>query len=449
MATQKKETIAEKLQRAQKIILDSFVDSLKDKDGNKLSSREYYRNVINALKMEEAFSSNRERNFMELLIRKLPAKSLANEIDNLLNSMDDALKRFKCNTDPKYKKSYKTYVNKFILFLKNKENQNDLRANLTQANLNFKNDAETNALYLDKPGMIYMPNMLRTKLQSRLRCQDRVSGDKIWLPLRFIAKIYSTAIKMNIITENLFLDWLDNLVDSVNIHYNDNGKVQHFTINQGVSLWLTPNDNEYDVIIIDPNGKEHKALTPTGKGNEKIPMKVKSISEIAIDHVKSIDRTLRDLSDEDHYYNDNKLPELMKVSDKYKAIQAEDDPNEDEAIKELLTSWNNPIDLLKLKDELYSIKKDGLLRLMASKYNSQKSNGDTFKEIRKIDNDKYIGVIETGIKRANSKDNKEMTLYQELNNNYPAESLLIDVSGSLKGTNIYEIEELEDIIDRI
>lgn len=171
-------------------------------------------------------------------------------------------------------------------------------------------------------------------------------------------------------------------------------------------------------------------------------MIVKSISEIAIDHVKSIDRTLRDLSDEVNNYTNNKLPELMKVSDKYKAIQAEDDPNEDLAIKELLPS----LDLQKLINELYLIKNDGLLRLMASKYNSQKSNGETFQGIYMRKDGSYYGVIETRITKK-GEDGTFFTLYQELTDYLnDTGKLTIDKEDNLKGK---EIADLRDIIDRI
>ena len=41
---------------------------------------------------------------------------------------------------------------------------------------------------------------------------------------------------------------------------------------------------------------EHLVYTPTGRGNEKVPMMVEKISNIAIDHVKPIDQTLKKMA---------------------------------------------------------------------------------------------------------------------------------------------------------
>ena len=290
--------------------------------------------------------------------------------------------------------------------------------------------------------------------------------------MRFIAKIYSKDKRnfdddpdnkeKNEKKDNQFSKWLDMLVNDIYIHYVENGKVENVRFGEkdgkkDVHLRLSKHRkkgqtvNEYKVYVrwINENGKviEKQVLTPTGKGNMKECMKVRDISEIAIDHVKSIDRTLRDLSDD----KNNKLKELIKVSDKYKEIQAEDEPDEDIAVDELLES---ELDLEELRKELDFIKDDGLLRLMASKYNSQKSNGDTFKEIRKITHDKYIGIIEEDIKMENYPNGDSMTLYQELTDVLDQTgnlSIAYSNSASLTGTSVDKIKgfKLEKIINRI
>ena len=446
------------------ILLDKFTDYLRDQNFSEDSIVKYKGvHVFFDSDFRGQVMKDQERNFMDLVPKLLCTKSFSGRymdrngkiipvltgwdiIDNIITGIDnDLFKNITLPQKTKTESNYQSYANKFFKFIKTVYGNKKSKYNITKLTKGYNRpslSAADLAVLAGTQGEIYLHNSLCTKFKSRLRSQDRTSGDKIWLPLRFIGKIYSKAKKLNYITVNSFLDWLDNLVNSINIHYNDNGTVKHFTIYQGVSLWLSPNNSGFDVKIIDSFGNPHIVLTPTGKGNEKIPMIVKSISEIAIDHVKSIDRTLRDLSDEVNNYTNNKLPQLMKVSDKYKAIQAEDDPNEDLAIKELLPS----LDLQKLINELYLIKNDGLLRLMASKYNSQKSNGETFQGIYMRKDGSYYGVIETRITKK-GEDGTFFTLYQELTDYLnDTGKLTIDKEDNLKGK---EIADLRDIIDRI
>lgn len=299
-----------------------------------------------------------------------------------------------------------------------------------------------------KGGEIYLHSTLFTKFKSRLRCQDRTSGDKIWLPLRFIAKIYSTykknAKEKEEKKDNAFSQWLNTLVNDIYINYKDENKVKsvkfggeegkndvHLRIEKG-------NDSDNEVYVRWFCGKdivEKEVLTPTGRGNEKCVMKVPGIQAIAIDHVKPIDRTLRDL--------EGKLEMLKIVSEEYKRMQEIEDAREEEAVKNVRR--NRYFNITELTKELDQIHKDGLLRLMDSKYNSQKSNGETFQGIYKRDNESYYGVIETGIKKKD--EDGTFTLYQELTDCLnDTGKLTIDKEDNLKGE---EIADLSDIIDRI
>lgn len=467
------------------ILLDKFTDYLRDQNFTEDSIVKYKGvHVFFDSNFRGQVMKGQEKNFMDLVPKLLFTKSFSDIykdrngnvikvltgwdiINNIITGIDNGLFKNKMlSKKTKTESNYQSYANKFFKFIKTIYGNRNSKYHITKLTKVYnipKLSAADLAVLRGEDGEIYLNNKLRTKFKSRLRCQDRTSGDKIWLPLRFIGKIYSADKKAyekknpGKKKKNKFSEWLDDLVGSINIHYDDNnGKVEHLTINDGVSLWLKPlkrGSKVHDVIIFDSNGSHYTVLTPTGKGNKKECMKVRDISEIAIDHVKSIDRILRDLSDEVHNYQNNQLVQLMKVSEKYKAIQTEEEPDEDKAVNELLKPGKYKINLTKLTKELDLIKNDGLLRLMASKYNSQKSNGETFQDIFERGNKTYYGIIETGIKQANSKDNKEMTLYQELNNNYPTGSLLIDFSDSkqLRGENINKIEgfKLEDIINRI
>jgi hypothetical protein len=266
--------------------------------------------------------------------------------------------------------------------------------------------------------------------------------------LRFIAKLYSIDKKNKKKKNNPFSQWLDSLVNGICVHYDDTntGKVSHLTFNENLSLVFTNKDKEgYDVFVWQINNghkDEFRVLTPTGKGNQKAPMKVKSISEIDIDHVKSIDATLRE--------KEQYLTELKKVSDFYKDMVEEEEYDENAKAEELYKKLNLPL----LQKELITIGNDGLLRLMDSKYNSQKSNGETFKEIRKIADNKYIGIIEEGIKMDNYPNGNSMTLYQELTDVLSQTgnlSIAYSNSASLNGQDVNQDPNftLKDIIDKI
>lgn len=473
------------------VILDKFVEYVRasiQKNGGEGKSAYQYRQVINAFEVDGAFvpeNTNKEdvikanvsKNFLELVPKFIinpevtvnDRKYTITEIIKVVQDFKDSY-----NWVQNHKKSYKTYLDLFLKFINDVCNpdNNDKYKDIFDACANERFSSSDFAILNGKTGDVYLHNKLATKFKSRLRCQDRTSGDKIWLPLRFIAKIYSKDKRnfdddpdnkeKNEKKDNQFSKWLDMLVNDIYIHYVENGKVENVRFGEkdgkkDVHLRLSKHRkkgqtvNEYKVYVrwINENGKviEKQVLTPTGKGNMKECMKVRDISEIAIDHVKSIDRTLRDLSDD----KNNKLKELIKVSDKYKEIQAEDEPDEDIAVDELLES---ELDLEELRKELDFIKDDGLLRLMASKYNSQKSNGDTFKEIRKITHDKYIGIIEEDIKMENYPNGDSMTLYQELTDVLDQTgnlSIAYSNSASLTGTSVDKIKgfKLEKIINRI
>lgn len=413
MAENKKKTINE----AQNELIDDFVNSLTNKNNEALKSREEYRQVVNALAVDDAFTNSRTKNFLELLLKLLVdnKKEFVSYKEELLNNLKNDIEIFKKTWNNNGKKSYITYLNRFISFC---ETRKEIK--YKKDDYDFKMDAAAKAAWEGYDNAeLYLPNVLRTKFKSRLRCQDRTSGDKIWLPLRFIGKIYSEAKKSGDINENLFSAWLDTLVNSIYIHYedpNNKGTVMNIPFEKGVSLLLKKEkqkDDKFQVYLIktdDENQTQYPVLTPTGKGNQKVYMQVKSISDIAIDHVKSIDSTLRDLSK-----RKDGLKQLKIVSDKYKEIQMEDEPNEKGAVNKLLASGE--LNLCSLKEELDSIKNDGKLRLMSSKYNSQKSNGDTFQRIIKNDQEEYWGVLEEE-ENITDDDGKRVYYYQKLTNHF-------------------------------
>ena len=414
----------EKILLAQSKLINDFVNSLT------MDTKEQYRQVVNALAVDDAYTTNKTRNFIESWLKTREKQEKLDLIEALKNDKE------KYNWNDNGKKSYSTYLNSFIEYL---ENNIDTVYNIS----------ETDIIETSKDEQIYFPSVLYTKFKSRLRCQDRTSGDKIWLPLRFIGKLYTLKDGRN---KSRFSIWLDSLVDGIYVHYKDednnikiikskcfkNGKLLlKFKVHQEEG-----SNDKFDVyvgIMKKSRYEEYRAYTPTGKGNKKVPMVVKSISEIDIDHIKPIDQTLRDL--------EKKLPELKKVSDYYKGIQ-EEECNENDAAKELIERIN----LDKLYKELKKISNDGLLRLMDSKYNSCKSNGDTFQSIMKCskgDSIEYWGIIEKEEVILNE-NNQRVYLMQKMTNTLDTNENVFQVKIELpKGDEIKGSKNLEKIIDYI
>ena len=445
-----------------------YLSGLKDSNGElhykPSSAKAYMRDVKNAFTETDAFKDSHwvVGNFLDLLPKLLKGGNNQKDyILKLIGLVRSAACQYEWNKNGY--KNYKCYLVTFIDYIEwivcDKRRMEDLQNDINSYNFELDLSDE------DRKGIeeafqkreVFFHYSLYAKFKSRLRRQDRISGDKIWLPLNFIAKIYNPQKSKK---PNQFTEWLGKLAEKVYVHYLDGNKVKSVSFeSNNAFLELIQNGDEKDVYVIlsdsKRQGKRFRVLTSTGKGNSKVEMTVPDIEDIAIDHVKSIDKSLRDLELQ------KQLNFLKTVSEKYKQLQKDHTSLYNKELKQyedsLALELNEEFGVEGLKSllkELEAIGDDSPLRLMASKYNSQKSNGDTFQDIYQRKNKRtYYGIIETGIKQANSKDNKEMTLYQELNNNYPTGSLLIDFSDSkqLRGENINKIEgfKLEDIINRI
>lgn len=423
-----KKTYLERYQNAQNEILKSFVGTLEHKNGKKLKSADEYTQVINALNKKDQFSSNKTKNFMSLLIKILATKKQKQKYKELITLLEKDAEKYECANN-----AYKTYINRFVGFLKNRE-YSELSKVFKNKGLKGLNwDAEAESAWKEISGELYLHDVLYTKFKSRLRSQDRTSGDKIWLPLRFIAKVYSKAQKdydanNKNTMENQFSKWLDKLVDDIYIHYVENKNAENEKVEKvrfggeegkkDVHLLLEPIDNgippeEFEVYVrwIDNNSKviRRRVLTPTGRGNEKKEMVVSGIQDIAIDHVKPIDQTLRELESK------GGLKTLKIVSDYYKELCENDQLKEGNTISNLLKKDKNFV--IKLTNDLNNIHDDSILRLMDSKLNTQKSNGSTFKKIVK-DGTNYYGIIEEDIIADDilDKENSRVVLYQKLDN---------------------------------
>lgn len=407
------------MEKAIEILLEAFVNYLK---GFNIQTAEQYKQVRNALAKKDVFKTDAEKNFLTLLV-KLIANNRKDDCIRLIGLVKYSVCVYKWGS----KRSYESYCKKFTDYLEvllnsiAKSNKQIIEkiasactipTQLSQRPCPLSNTEEDWLRTAFAKRTVYLHEQLMTKFTSRLGSQDRISGNKVWLPLSYIAKLYKKAGNKD------FRDWLRKLAESIFVHYEDeNKKIKSVQFKaQQVFLVFEENENNkgtYDVYVaLSANNKCYRAYTPTGEGNTKVRMTVKNISDIAIDHVKPIDQTLRDLQKE------RKIPNLEKVSESFRKMKSLSDKKfEKELLDELYNELKEDKDckgndgICRLTDELNRIKNDGVLRLMVSDYNSKKSNSSTYDRIIKNE-EGYFGLLGEAFL---GEDSKKIYLYQHLN----------------------------------
>lgn len=293
----------------------------------------------------------------------------------------------------------------------------------------IKNDIDS----FCKDHQLYSKSNLISKMESRLRRQDRLSGDKIWLPLGLIAKIYNPSGSKNP-KDKRFIDWINSIAQNIFIHYEDGGLVKASKLKDVAAIELESNPlksnpNNKKVYVILDRGGRYEALTPTGVLNKKDYMEIDIIKDIVIDHVNPIDLTLRNLG------NAGKLTNLDTVST---AMQSS---------KNVLDAYNHLLKSKKLssvfKDDLYkeliSISSDSPCRLMVADLNSAKSNLTEYKYIRKVKNKKeYFGIVYGDVLNEACKDQfgSDYVICHCLDNSFPSSSAIIYTKADFSKLNL-------------
>lgn len=392
------------MKKAIEVLLDAFENSM-CKDANQ-KSRSQYRSVINALGKDEVFETDAEKNFLTLVI-----KLIANNREDECIKLIGLLRYSVCVYNWGSLRSYETYCNKFTDFLEKllssgaaskKSIKKKIASACTTPTLSDTEESWLKTAFAKRT--VFLHEQLMTKFMGRLRRQDRISGNKVWLPLSYIAKLYKKAGKTK-----EFTDWLRKLAEGIFVHYEDDNKeiksVQ-FNAQQVFLVFEKNSDGTYDVkVALSASNKCYTAYTPTGDGNTKVPMIVKDISDIAIDHVKPIDLTLKELGDK------GRIPNLKMVSDSYRDMMGRPEKADKDIEDESLDQLYNNVDINKLTDELNLIRTDGVLRLMVSEYNGKKSNSTAYDKIIKIKGkEEYLGLLGKALL-----DDETIYLYQRLN----------------------------------
>ena len=392
------------MKKAIEVLLDAFENSM-CKDANQ-KSRSQYRSVINALGKDEVFETDAEKNFLTLVI-KLIANNREDECIKLIGFLRYSV----CVYNWGSLRSYETYCNKFTDFLEKllssgaaskKSIKKKIASACTTPTLSDTEESWLKTAFAERT--VFLHEQLMTKFMGRLRRQDRISGNKVWLPLSYIAKLYKKAGKTK-----EFTDWLRKLAEGIFVHYEDDNneiKSVQFKAQQVFLVFEKNSDGTYDVkVALSASNKCYTAYTPTGDGNTKVSMIVKDISDIAIDHVKPIDLTLKELGDK------GRIPNLKMVSDSFRDMMGRPEKADKDIEDESLDQLYNNVDINKLTDELNLIRTDGVLRLMVSEYNGKKSNSTAYDKIIKIKGkEEYLGLLGEALL-----DDETIYLYQRLN----------------------------------
>lgn len=395
------------MKTAIEVLLDAFENSM-CKDANQ-KSRSQYRSVINALGKDEVFKTDAEKNFLTLVI-----KLIANNREDECIKLIGLLRYSVCVYNWGSLRSYETYCNKFTDFLEKllsseaaskKSIKKKIASACTTPTLSDTEESWLKTAFAKRT--VFLHEQLMTKFMGRLRRQDRISGNKVWLPLSYIAKLYKKAGKTK-----EFTNWLRKLAEGIFVHYEDDNKEIKSVQFEKKQVFLVFEKNEensdgtYDVkVALSASNKCYTAYTPTGDGNTKVPMIVKDISDIAIDHVKPIDLTLKELGDK------GRIPNLKMVSDSFRDMMGRPEKADKDIEDESLDQLYNNVDINKLTDELNLIRTDGVLRLMVSEYNGKKSNSTAYDKIIKIKGKgEYLGLLGEALL-----DDETIYLYQRLN----------------------------------
>lgn len=395
------------MKKAIEVLLDAFENSM-CKDANQ-KSRSQYRSVINALGKDEVFKTDAEKNFLTLVI-----KLIANNREDECIKLIGLLRYSVCVYNWGSLRSYETYCNKFTDFLEKllsseaaskKSIKKKIASACTTPTLSDTEESWLKTAFAKRT--VFLHEQLMTKFMGRLRRQDRISGNKVWLPLSYIAKLYKKAGKTK-----EFTDWLRKLAKGIFVHYEDDNKEIKSVQFEKKQVFLVFEKNEensdgtYNVkVALSASNKCYTAYTPTGDGNTKVPMIVKDISDIAIDHVKPIDLTLKELGDK------GRIPNLKMVSESFRDMMGRPEKADKDIEDESLDQLYNNVDINKLTDELNLIRTDGVLRLMVSEYNGKKSNATAYDKIIKIKGkEEYLGLLGKALL-----DDETIYLYQRLN----------------------------------
>lgn len=255
----------------------------------------------------------------------------------------------------------------------------------------------------------FIKSKVKTTMVSRIISQSRLSGNKPWLPLRFIQKLGEAT------ATHLLSTFKNDIYNSLYIIIDGNGITQKHVLLKDIDvIGIRTNTNGIGDVFCLYNGLEYRVFTSTGYLNQKSAMAASDFSEIVIDHVTPIDLTLQELD------NNGSLPNLSKISDFIKQTKKNSKLSNNKLEAQAFLDFQSAslipsIDIQQLGNELELIRNASHYRLMSTNVNSMKSNVIDYKKLYSDASGKqYIAFIAD----ASSKSMNDSVIYQDLSTDY-------------------------------
>lgn len=264
------------------------------------------------------------------------------------------------------------------------------------------------------------------KLYKRIKTWSRLSGEKVWLPLKLIGRL----------DNDLLTDFAKEVYNKIRvICLDDNGNITLKKVSEIEEITICPSKPVKCKIKIDEQDaiEYNTIMTPTGYLNQIEEMIVKDFSEIAIDHINPIDKTLKE----------KEFKTLPTISDFVKDIKKKKNSPiskvEYDAAKEI---QNIKFNMADLKDDLKAIIEDSPYLLTSASSNMKKSNVIDYKKFF-IDKkeQKYYGYIG----EAKDTNGEDMIIYQDLSK----PNLLVETASSWKNKKLNEKNVVEISIENL
>ena len=266
---------------------------------------------------------------------------------------------------------------------------------------------------------------IKNILYKRIKTWSRLSGNKVWLPLKLIGKLYNDLLQdfakdVYYKIEVICLDDNENITLK-NITLKKVSEIEEITICPSKPVKCKIKNNEYTI------------MTPTGYLNHIDKMIVENFREIVIDHINPIDKTLKE----------KEFKTLSIISDIVKGKKEQKNSPiskvEYDAAEEIK---NIKLDMAALKEELKAIIEDSQYLLTTASSNMKKSNVIDYKQFfTDKEGQKYYGYIG----EAKGTNDEDMTIYQDLSN----PNLLVETASSWKNKELKEKNVVEISLENL
>ena len=385
-------------------------------DATEITSKGTYRTYLNKWVLDGLSNPDRiKTNYIDLVAFSIAAgqsRLAEGLLTNILNELDKqkSIKRFK--------DAYSALTS-YYCFVKNIK-QEDVIESLKNNYCVFG----------------YQAKDVKNRFKGRLRRQSRISGDKIWLPLSFLAKLYDSK------NHNGMKEWIEETYNRIKIVLKFGSDNKHINLNEVLYIGICRSGDVFALYKEDESktANWYQVMTPSGYLNDKIDMNINGdIGKIVIDHVTPIDKTLKGL-------NCKYLKQISEYIKQYKTSHSnlKGYKLEIEAFNDFATKRID-IDLNRLLIELTQILNASHYRLMCGGLNLEKSNLFTYTKYFK---DKTASKYYVYIGKCKINSTTDGVIYQDLDTNYP-NVIYKTIWDKLESSSLEEINAVEVPIDKL